>query len=672
MKRGSSDTGAASSPAHHTKLQKTASDQGRASDGDNGGPDAKSILQQQNHELAVDMRRRRRQEAELEKNLAKAWAKQGHFDATLSAVNRAWNQVLTDLNQAADELGLGPRPLNVEVGREEGELEVTVEGGLVAVPHEGHESITELSLMKKLLIPAAEVLAMDATDFCDGDRLLKEMGKDPEGTEESAGGARDLLAGMAGTSTAFYDLETDGYGVNSREMATTVGAAQVEEVEKALQEKARFTAELAGRLFQALQAHLMALAPEARKETLDRVHLEMVGQKKRLEAERAFLSDQLMQARKRCIELSDCITSIREDCRKANRTLDKLAEDGVIVEVPSEKSASTWVSRGAQRGSGAGGSRLSSGGMVSSYVGGIKAEGMSRGGNGADDAEDLLAALEEAQALCETRQKEVERCRAAKAEAERDLTNFKASTELDTQRSDLSGHPQFQRLTNQLDAEQDMLKLEKARVIELEDQIKQMAAQVEQHEMALQQQMEQQRLRWKSEIVSSNSMLNTAHEDLDKAQGKLKHEQRFGSGMLKSVTIAKEEAGRLLKQTEQQVSIMKASLDRATKAKEHAEAQASKDRARLERQLSGSATAGREDDNLRTKLADSLRQLEGSKAIEDALQSELNTTLTAYAQSKEGNQKLIQEMTRISASRKELSDEVTSAKAQLKNRAKVR
>ena len=44
----------------------------------------------------------------------------------------------------------------------------------------------------------------------------------------------------------------------------------------------------------------------------------------------------------------------------------------------------------------------------------------------------------------------------------------------------------------------------------------------------------------------------------------------------------------------------------------------------------------------KAKLADSLRQLEGSKAIEDALQSELNTTLAAYAQSKEGNQKLIQ------------------------------
>ena len=39
--------------------------------------------------------------------------------------------------------------------------------------------------------------------------------------------------------------------------------------------------------------------------------------------------------------------------------------------------------------------------------------------------------------------------------------------------------------------------------------------------------------------------------------------------------LQKEEAGRLLKQTEQQVSILKASLERATKAKEHAEAQVS-------------------------------------------------------------------------------------------------
>lgn len=64
-------------------------------------------------------------------------------------------------------------------------------------------------------------------------------------------------------------------------------------------------------------------------------------------------------------------------------------------------------------------------------------------------------------------------------------------------------------LSTQLEAEQDMLKLEKARVLELEGQMKQMSIQLDQHEMALHQQMEQQRLRWKSEIVSSNSMLNT-------------------------------------------------------------------------------------------------------------------------------------------------------------------
>lgn len=71
----------------------------RNSQGDNGGPDSKSILQQQNHELAMDMRRRKRQEVELERKLAQAWAKQGHFDATLSAVNRAWRQVLIFLSE---------------------------------------------------------------------------------------------------------------------------------------------------------------------------------------------------------------------------------------------------------------------------------------------------------------------------------------------------------------------------------------------------------------------------------------------------------------------------------------------------------------------------------------------------------------------------------------------
>lgn len=38
--------------------------------------------------------------------------------------------------------------------------------------------------------------------------------------------------------------------------------------------------------------------------------------------------------------------------------------------------------------------------------------------------------------------------------------------------------------------------------------------------------------------VHYTTLIEQAHEDLDKAQGKLKHEQRFGSGMLKSVTIA--------------------------------------------------------------------------------------------------------------------------------------
>lgn len=41
----------------------------------------------------------------------------------------------------------------------------------------------------------------------------------------------------------------------------------------------------------------------------------------------------------------------------------------------------------------------------------------------------------------------MERSRAEKAESERALTQLKASTELDPKRSDLSGHPQFQRVS---------------------------------------------------------------------------------------------------------------------------------------------------------------------------------------------------------------------------------
>ena len=50
------------------------------------------------------------------------------------------------------------------------------------------------------------------------------------------------------------------------------------------------------------------------------------------------------QARIRCNELSDSLTTLREDHRKVNRTLDKLAADG--VELPSDNNlASAWGGR---------------------------------------------------------------------------------------------------------------------------------------------------------------------------------------------------------------------------------------------------------------------------------------------------------------------------------------
>lgn len=79
----------------------------------------------------------------------------------------------------------------------------------------------------------------------------------PSKKEESGkGNPRTYLGCMAGTSSALYDLDSDGYGLTSRENIKELVPSKlvdVEEVERGLQEKARFTAQLAGRLFQAMQ-----------------------------------------------------------------------------------------------------------------------------------------------------------------------------------------------------------------------------------------------------------------------------------------------------------------------------------------------------------------------------------------------------------------------------------
>lgn len=60
----------------------------------------------------------------------------------------------------------------------------------------------------------------------------------PEKTEEATS-ARERLAGMAGTSSAFYDLDSDGFGLKSRENIKAMAPPDAKEVEKALKEKAR-------------------------------------------------------------------------------------------------------------------------------------------------------------------------------------------------------------------------------------------------------------------------------------------------------------------------------------------------------------------------------------------------------------------------------------------------
>lgn len=64
----------------------------------------------------------------------------------------------------------------------------------LTVPAEGKEDVSELSIIQKLIMPAAEVLAMDATDYSCGDRLLKGMGKNVRTGYGCSGAHTDVCA----------------------------------------------------------------------------------------------------------------------------------------------------------------------------------------------------------------------------------------------------------------------------------------------------------------------------------------------------------------------------------------------------------------------------------------------------------------------------------------------
>lgn len=46
------------------------------------------------------------------------------------------------------------------------------------------------------------------------------------------------------------------------------------------------------------------------------------------------------QAKTHCVEMSESLTSLREDHRKANRALDQLAERGIVLQPPSDDASS--------------------------------------------------------------------------------------------------------------------------------------------------------------------------------------------------------------------------------------------------------------------------------------------------------------------------------------------
>ncbi|CAM9295079.1 unnamed protein product, partial [Choristocarpus tenellus] len=357
MKRsiaGATESGAASSPAPPpAQRQKvTAGDSGE----DEKMGEGSFFLKQQNRALVTEMRRLKRSVQELEKELAKSRSRQGHFDATLSAVNRAWNQVTSDLHTAISTVIEPESPLNVvdmvkaEKVKESGggkgkggDKHAKSAGGQPStLEGRGLEGGSETSLLEKVLLPAAKILMTDAADSSTADFLSKSKEPDVKDDESAASTARLLVRGV------YADMDTDGYGVSAGQGGGKEGGVKLEDVSRGMEQmlgkKVRFTVDMAQRLVAAMQKHVGVASVEVRSQALKDMHAQLLGQKRRLTAETNFMSDQLSSARARCQELSDSLAFARLDNHKALRKLDVLASRG--VEIPNDYAAAGSSNQG--------------------------------------------------------------------------------------------------------------------------------------------------------------------------------------------------------------------------------------------------------------------------------------------------------------------------------------
>ncbi|CAM9193403.1 unnamed protein product [Phaeothamnion confervicola] len=259
------------------------------------------------------------------------------------------------------------------------------------------------------------------------------------------------------------------------------GAVGEKVAEAALQEKAALTQRVFTIVLNGLARYVGMASDDAQKVTLDRMHGQLLADRRRMAAAAAVLRDQLRAALRRCSDLQEELHVIKHQQHRARRKLDLLVAEGVAI--PKDNFVSTAGAPSSASLGAAGGTAGAGGGAD-----GTAQQTANGGGYGAsaavtaevpepsDEAEAALAEAAEKAVLAESRLVEANQLRAEKLELERRLGRALASRGLSSE--DVHKHPEMLKRDIDLQVERDSLAREKQRSGDLERRARDAEAQV--------------------------------------------------------------------------------------------------------------------------------------------------------------------------------------------------
>lgn len=467
------------------------------------------FLKHQNKAFSTEMLGYKRTIEDLENRLKSTQRRQRSYDATLSVVRRAWDQLESDLRTAAAAI---PSAASIRS----------------TAPSSGPASgdSSNATLLQQLLNSQGVLPILDPSD----PKAARMNGvKPPVRTEADE---PDPLV----RSGDVVSSDEEG-GTDEPDAAT---------VDEGLRRKAHFTAEMLGSIISGLQSAASSGGASTAL-SLRELHAELMGQKRKLEGEVLLLRDQLTVAQQKCQALGRDLRAARRDRHRSLRKLEHLAATGVKIPgdnkgTHSAGGASTPGGRLRGPGTPTAGpgddaraaamlaeatTRLSmvpNGNALHLASPALRPPPLSGSGSPIDgDAMEVEAAKAEAAELAALRLTEIEAVRKEKIELENEITRLSIKTPSAAGGADgsLASDPEYVKLTAQLRLETEAAEREKARAEELERSLTEARQLVRRMEVCHPKELEAQREKWSFRIGETQNVFSKVQQSHDEYRTKL-------------------------------------------------------------------------------------------------------------------------------------------------------